>query len=56
MLDDKVIVDGSWNIAPKYNSILKINTNLHIKFESPMPNIWYRFWQKFLLGWEWSKI
>lgn len=55
MSDEKLIVDGTWNITPKYQSVLKVNTNLHFQFEKPMPNAWHRFWQKFLLGWEWSE-
>lgn len=55
MSEGKLIVDGSWNIGPKYKSVMKVNTNLVFQFEKPMPNRWHRFWQKFLLGWEWSE-
>jgi hypothetical protein len=43
-------------IENKTLSELVINTKLTIGFGYPMPNRWYRFWYKVLLGWDWRKV
>ena len=43
-------------VSINYKSELRVNTNLVFQFEKPMPNAWNRFWQRFLLGWEWRNL
>lgn len=56
MSSEKLVVDGNWIIVPKYKSVLMVNTDLYFHSEHSKPNAWHRFWQKFLLGWEWSEV
>ena len=41
---------------PKTLSRLNINNNFYIEMTTKIPNIWFRFWYKILLGWKWENL
>lgn len=44
------------SIPPPARSALLIRDLIRIESPELPPNLWVRFWHRFLLGWRWEKL
>jgi hypothetical protein len=43
------------SVPPPVRSVLCIQNLIRLESPEPPPNLWWRFWFWFLLGWRWEK-
>jgi len=55
--EDYLLNDSGFAITvPPPTARLTIAPGFDLETIEPMPSAWHRFWQRFLLGWQWQSL